>query len=273
MFCSPGLAYLHLPRTGGTFITNLLVNKGVGTRNIATEIGGHDGIRLVPERLRQNALVFGTIRDPWSWCASIDAHYRHKSSLDGFLLEYFGGKNVSFKEALMGMTNPSSVSRLNLNKAARPPGCRLPEERLGAKLASAGIGLYTFMVIRMCCLEDIELLPNLNMALDSPEMGDLPWSVNALIDTAQLREGLHRVLSAWRPGVAADLQQEIFSGASQNAKGNFKGVLQTGRPDPAFYDQEMIQSVLKADGFLFRRFHYDKPVGAPERQPVTLLSR
>jgi len=271
MFYSPGLLYLHLPRTGGTFVTKILSSSGLGTRAIATEIGGHDGAREVPSRMRDSSLIFGTIRDPWSWYASIDAHYRQKSHLDGFLLEYFGGKNLSFKDSLLGMTNPSTMPSTNQSRSVRPPGCRLPVERFASRLSSAGIGLYTYMILRTYCVEEVELLPGLSRALGGLDSLGIPWEVAALIDTAQLRDGLHSVISAWNPSKGDELGPKIHSEASQNAKGNFKGVLPTGRPDPAIYDSQMIDSVMKSDLFMYELFRYDLPVGAAERKAVTLL--
>lgn len=269
MLVAPGLLYLHLPRTGGTFVTNLLEREGVGTRTLTPEVGGHDGIRRIPERVADSSFVFGTVRDPWSWYASIDTHYRHRSHLDGFLLEAFGKRKVSFKESLLGMTKPSSLTFLRGDGAVRYPGARVPVKGLFGILDRAGIGLYTFMMLRMFVREEIETLPGLSRALEQGV--EIPWSVDLVIDTAQLRDGLSAVVSAWSSEVGDRLYTKIHQEAPSNQKGNGRGVLATGKPDPAYYDSAMIEAVLERDGPMMRLLGFDQPVGSPLRPAVRML--
>lgn len=269
MFYSPGLLYIHgLPRSGGTFIGNILEREGLGSQTLTDEIGGHDGVRQIPEQILSRALVFGTIRDPWSWYCSIDAHYRHKAALDGFLLEYFGRK-ITFKEALLGMTVPSRLTFLRRDRSARYPGARHPVVGLPGLLEDSKIGLWTFMILRQYCLAEAETIPGVGVAL-SEGLLDLPWGVQALVDTAQLREGLSQVITAWRPDIGQRLSSVIQSAAAVNSKSNHRGVLPNGRPDPAVFDQEMQEAVWERDGALMQLFNLHLPVGNEGRAPVLL---
>jgi len=269
MFVGSGLLYIHVPRTGGTFVSNVLEKEGIGSRQLSNEVGGHDGIRDVPERTADATLTFATLRDPWSWYASVDAHYRHKGRFDGALHEYFG-KPVSFKDVIHGFTRPGRGGPIRSDHAARYPGSRLPEPGLPGQLARSGIGLYTWMVIRMLCREPLENVEGLSGILE--EYGDIPWGVNAIIDTAQLRDGLSSILQAWNPGQAASLVGAIQTSAAQNQKGHFRGVLPTGNPDPAIYDSEMQDWIIQADSWIFRRFGFAFPVGDSRRPAVTMVN-
>ncbi len=268
MFYAPGLLYLHMPRTGGTFVSNLLEKHKLGSRQFSMEIGGHDGIRMVPEQVTQRSLVFATLRDPWSWYASIDAHYRHRGRFDGALHEYFK-RAVPFKELMLGFTHPAASSRIPLQRSSRFPGSRLPEDRLPAKIQASGVGLYTWMVLRLFCREPLELVPGIGGILD--QYTDIPWAVNAIVDTAQLRDGLSDIVSAWRPDIGTQIEADIRQSAPQNEKSRFRGVLPTGGPDPAVFDAEAQGWVSQYDGWLIRRFGFDKPVG--QRPAVTLIGR
>jgi len=268
MFYAPGLLYLHLPRTGGTFVSSLLEREKVGSRRLSMEIGGHDGIRCIPEGVSQNSLVFTTMRDPWSWYVSIDTHYRSKGRLDGFLHELFG-KAVPFKEVLRALTHPTSSTMVRPERTARYPGARAPEPGLTGQLANAQIGLYTWMAMRMFCRQPFESVQGVGQMLAPGQ--DIPWDVGAVVDTAQLREGLSMVLDAWNPDAAASILPKIQSYAAQNESSRFRGVLQTGGPDPGLFDAEMQEWVRGADGWLMHRFGFHQPVGI--RPPVTLIRR
>ncbi len=269
MFVGSGLLYIHVPRTGGTFISNVLEKHGVGSRQLSLEVGGHDGIREVPERTTDTTLTFATLRDPWSWYASVDAHYRQKGRFDGALHEYFG-KQVSFKEVIQGFTQAGNGSKVRTDHTARYPGARHPEPGLPGQLARSGVGLYTWMVIRMLCREPLESVDGLSRMLD--QYGDIPWGVNAIIDTAQLREGLSAVLQAWNPQQAQSLVPAVQTSAPENQKGHYRGVLPTGNPDPGIYDPEMQEWIIQSDGWLFRRFGFAFPVGSPHRPAVTMVN-
>lgn len=268
MFYAPGLLYLHLPRTGGTFICDVLELKGLGSRQLSMEIGGHDGVRAVPENIREQSLVFASLRDPWSWYFSIDAHYRHRGRFDGFLHEMVG-KAVPFKEVMRAFTRPGECPLPKREKNVRYPGSRFYEERFQAKLMESGVGLYTWLVLRMFCSEPFESVPDMRGVLE--QCGDVVWDINAVIDTAQVREGLGVVLDAWRPGAGEELRSELQTHPPKNEKSRYRGVLPTGGPDPAVYDQECQQWVWESDGWLMRRFGFDRPVG--QRPAVTLLGR
>lgn len=271
MFYAPGLLYIHIPRTGGSFITSLLEAQHVGTRSVGPEIDGHDSVRSVPTQILERSLVFATVRDPWSWYVSIDAHYRHKSSMDGFLLDYFGGRQVSKKEAILGMTRPSSLSFVGMQKAVKPPGMRRPYPALATQLESTGVGLWTWMILHLLCAEEFETLPGLNSALRGLSLSSVPWGVNALVDTAQVREGLSCVVSAWDAERGEQMAPRIASESPKNGTAGFQGVLPTAKPDPGHYDQQLIETILSVDGPMMRMLGFDHPIGSGVRPAVRIV--
>lgn len=246
-------------------MSDLLDKERLGSRQLALEIGGHDGIRSVPESIQSQSLIFATMRDPWSWYASIDAHYRHKGRFDGFLLELFG-KVVPFKEVVRLLTGNVS-DRALLYRDVRYPGARVHEEKLASKISASGLGLYSWLAIRMFCNDEIETVEGLDRVLHADS--DLPWSIHAAVDTAQVRDGLMLVLQAYDPDVAMKVQESVRVHPAQNERSRYRGVMPNGQPDPSVYDQEMQEWVLRADSWMMQRFQFHLPVG--QRSPITLL--
>lgn len=267
MYIAPGLIYLHIPRTGGTFVSHLLDRHKLGSMHFSGEVTGHEGISSLPEGHAAQSLVFASVRDPWSWYCSINAHYRHKSNLDGFLHEIFV-RSVPFKEVMRAFTRPSEVSLERQSKAVRYPGARIPEERFLGKLAESGLGLWSWMILRTLCMDRVELVPGVirHLELDG---ADVPWSIDAVIDTAQLRDGLCQIIGAWRPDLLATMENDIQTGEAMNKKAGHRGVQPNGRPDPAYFCTESQNWVNEADGWMMRRLGFDKPVGI--RPAVQLL--
>lgn len=269
MYYAPGLLYIHYARTGGTFFADFMEKAKVGgSRQLTMDIGGHDGVRVIPPQVLQNSLVVTTLRDPWSLYCSWDAMYRNKGRFDGFLHQVFG-KAVNFKQVVWGLTHPREAGLLRNNKPILWPGARSPDPHMLAQIAESGVGLYTWIALRMFCLEAFESVPGLRQIVE--EHGDVPWGVNAVIDTAQLRDGMSQVLHAWRPDLAAQLEDQLRNHPAMNQKANFRGVLPTAKPDPSVYDADMQRWVLEADGWLLHRFGFDQPVGL--RPAVTVLPR
>jgi hypothetical protein len=258
MFYAPGLLYIHFPHAGGTFVTKVLEKHRLGSRQISMEIGGHDPVRNVPPQILENTLTFATLRDPWSWYASVDARYRHKGFFDGFLHDYFR-RSCGFKDMLKGLVRPGDCPNIHPGTSSRYPGARVAEEGLPGRLASSGLGLYSWMVLRMFGSEPLEDVPGVAQLLE--EYTDIPWGIQALIDSSQLREGLSSVVSAWRPDLQDTMVPAIMGNPAENEVSRYRGVLMNGQPDPSLYDREMQDWVRQADGWVMRRFGFDEPIG------------
>lgn len=268
MYVAPGLLYLHLPRTAGTFVTNVLERTGSGSRNVPG-LMPHDGVRKVGE-LASDRLVFGSIRDPWSWYVSFYSSFKHHKTggLTGPLAEFCGNR-ATFKDALVAMTRPVGQAVVGSPKF---PGHPAGVDRLGQTLLDAGIELWSWYIMTTFCLEPIETVEALSNRLD--DESDLPWAVHVLVDAATIEDGLAEVLRAWNGPKIMETITMLASAPPINESPpstSWKGVRPSGRPDPRWWDGESIRTVEEVDGFLMRRFGFDKPVGA--RSPVHTLER
>jgi hypothetical protein len=264
MLVAPGMVYLHLPRTGGTFVSTVLETNGIGMRPVMEGWTGHEGVRELPRTTTDRNFVFASIRDPWSWYCSVDAHFRSDRHFQGFLHGYFG-KVVGFPEVLHGLTRPAAYGKVDLDRTVSHPGGK-PIPRFARELSTANIGLYTWMILHMFCREPLERVPDVQQYLSQ---GDALWDIDAVIDIAHLREGLSLILQSLNLDVSGKAAHDINSRAVANKSAGHRGVLANGRPDPAHYSREAQQWVEESDGWALRRFGFDKP--AKERSALIFL--
>ncbi len=266
MYVASGLLFLHVPRSAGTFVTNVL-ERVPGTRNV-NGTSPFDGVRKLGE-ISSNRLTFGCIRDPWSWYVSLYCSYKNKSGgLTGPLSDVCGN-GASFAKALVAMTKPEGQALLT---APKYPGHPTGLPQLGRTLRSTGIGLWSWYVATTYCVEPVEEDPGFNRRLD--DGGDLPWSADVLVDSASVGEGLSQVLSAWGGPKAAETKAFLERAPPINEappQYSWKGVRPSGRPDPRWWDEESTRAVLEVDGPLLRRFGFDAPPGG--RPVCHLLQR
>jgi len=153
------LLHIHMPKTGGLWVGRVLLAAG------GTKVAGlrrHDPHNAVPDEVREGRLVFGTIRDPWSWYLSFWRHLR--VGRDGqMLLRQLGRGDQNFGPFLRGATDPGVW-------------CRMPDSLTSGwwDWPVGGDGLYT---------ETFRAI-----------YGEGGHGVDALIDTAQLTVGLSELL-------------------------------------------------------------------------------
>lgn len=96
--------YLHMPKTGGMWVSNILLANG-GHKIKGTGLHRHAGVSKLSEEHLQGKIVFGTIRDPWTWYVSLWRHLQ--IGKDGqALLDYLGQGSREFSPFLEGATNP-----------------------------------------------------------------------------------------------------------------------------------------------------------------------
>jgi hypothetical protein len=96
------MLYVHMPKTGGIWVTKVLETVG-GTR--IPKLHRHCNAQDIPDTWRDGRLMFGTIRDPWSWYVSL---WRHLAlGRDGqMLLRHLGKGDQGFEAFLRGATDP-----------------------------------------------------------------------------------------------------------------------------------------------------------------------
>lgn len=259
MYVAPGLLFLHVPRSAGTFVTNILERGGSGSRSVGGLLP-HDGVRKVGE-LASGRLVFGCVRDPWSWYLSFYSSFKNHKT--GGLLGPLGevcGNGADFKKALAAMTKPVGQALVHSPKY---PGHPAGIPQLGRGLRSSGIGLWSWYLATTFCLEEVESMEGLSGLLS--DGADLPWSVDVLLDAATVEDGLSRLLHAWggpRSTETASLLTRAPPVNESPPNVSWRGVRPSGKPDPRWWDEESIEAVLEVDGGLLERFGFGSPVGA-----------
>lgn len=95
MFVADKFVFIHLPRTGGTFVLDVIQKFFPSVR----EIGHHLPLTFLPDNYK-NLPVLGTIRNPWDFYVSL-YHYvltnNRQSILAAWMTDY--GTNSSFQQS------------------------------------------------------------------------------------------------------------------------------------------------------------------------------
>jgi hypothetical protein len=90
MLITREFVFLHIPKTGGTFLRSVcaehfpVVDEGIK----------HGGLRAIPERFRQLPR-FTLVRNPWDWHVSFYA-YMHESAPEPWLRDWCAGSFETF---------------------------------------------------------------------------------------------------------------------------------------------------------------------------------
>ena len=222
------VVYVHIPKTGGTQSRETLRPHG-GRK----EGAGHDSIRVVPYALRASSLCVASIRDPWSWYASLYEHAMNLGDEGRRLLKQWGNGSDDWAAVLYGMTHP-----LDLPSAPKVPGVVF--RHVGSyPRSTAPHGLFTW-VLRYFCQER-----------------DGTWAIDAVIDTAQLSAG-------W---------SSILNEPPTDARANARRPLALPADYAEAYTPEMIEWVRRADAPMVGLFGFDPfaPMAQPVTHLCTLL--
>lgn len=219
----------------------------------------HSGVRKVPDVMLGERLVFGCIRDPWSWYVSYYLHALNPKTgtLTGPLAQICGNK-ASFSDVVETLTMPTG-SALHIEPKL------LGEEnavnkKIGSVLASSQIGLWSWTLLSSLC----------DMPAEEQEIrAEPPWYADVVIDAATVEIGLAEIIS--QTSVDPDPSLRFLEQAAplNESTKPWQGVRPSGRPDPRWWTAKTIANVMKVDGALLHRFGYDRPVGA--RPPLHVL--
>jgi hypothetical protein len=145
MIATPHFVYLHLHKSGGTFVNDCLMRFVPGAR----ELGYHLPRRMIPGPLRALP-VLGFVRNPWayyvSWyafqsamkqpnhlfrCVSRGGSLPFKRTLHNLLT--LGSDAIGFDEVLAGLPLEYTSAGLNLTRAALEP------------LRGRSVGFYSYL--------------------------------------------------------------------------------------------------------------------------------
>lgn len=90
--------YVHMPKTGGSWVARFLGGQH-GTQFLGT--GGHMPAKLLKGHQMKDRILWGTIRDPWSWYLSW-YHHGMKAVQNRKVMAEYGNGSTEFKDVLMG---------------------------------------------------------------------------------------------------------------------------------------------------------------------------
>lgn len=61
--------YVHMPKTGGTWVRNVMRGE-LGEIPVSKKLQGHSPASIITPEMAEGKTVFGSYRDPWSWYES-----------------------------------------------------------------------------------------------------------------------------------------------------------------------------------------------------------
>lgn len=251
MIATERLAYVHTPKTGGSWVTEQLrvyLGGYPATR-------GHLPARCLEADVVGDRLVFGTIRNPWAWYASWFFHaMRTGTSLRERVAEY-GRGSLEFRDVLYGVTHPSPETTCLTEEMAGPGvffRAFAPVETLD--FATGDLGLYSWTVRNM-------YRPAAGRGVDKGPAVDrngtlTGWLADAFLDLPSVRRTLpalaHGVGERARPAKGTKPMPNRLDCVEINTakKHGAAYVLED------LYDTEMIEWVRQADSELIEAFGY-----------------
>ncbi len=149
MIVTDRMLFLHLHKSGGTFVNALLMRSLPSAR----QIGYHLPYRVVPDACRDLPVV-GTVRSPWAYYVSW-YHFQLGRPKRNILFQLCSNDGaLGFKETVANLANLSADERrLDLLEKALPDtfgkaGLNLTKTCVG-DLREGGLGFYSFLYERL----------------------------------------------------------------------------------------------------------------------------
>lgn len=227
MIVCDGFVFLHLHKSGGTFVNELLLNCEPSARRL----GYHLPYHALPAAHRAKP-VLGTVRNPYeyyvSWYA-FQSSQRRPNPL--FLLcSRDGTRDFSATiEALLGLESDCAAFaalRARLPDAFREAGLNLTKTCLDP-LAGSGLGFYTFLHDRLYA------------GARTPQ----------IVKTSQIRTGLIPILE--RLGCTARARMTLFMEQVPALNRSTHGEVDT------YYSADLRRRIATADAPLIARYEFD----------------
>jgi hypothetical protein len=149
MIVTDRLVFLHLHKSGGTFVNALLMRCAPS----AMRVGYHLPYRQLPQIYR-NLPVIGTVRSPWAYYVSW-YHFQRSQQNPNILFEICSnGGEFGFKETITNLARLSGdEARLGQLEEGVPDhfvnhGLNLTKRCVG-ELRERGLGFYSFLYARL----------------------------------------------------------------------------------------------------------------------------
>ncbi|NPU91644.1 MAG: hypothetical protein HPY82_06990 [Gammaproteobacteria bacterium] len=233
MIVTPHFVFLHLHRTGGRFVRQLLLDQVEGSR----EIGYHFPAALIPASHR-HLPVLGLVRDPWDWYVSWYEFNRARPRSAIFTVASAGGR-LDFRHTLLNMlwlgSDEPRMRQLKSDMIGQLPRSILGNRGAGitqhdlAGFNCGQTGYYSWLVQHMY-----------GARLLQPDM--------LLGHFENLREDLLRLLLESGCKLTAAMVQTLRTAAPANA--SCRGIT------AEYYDAETWQAVAHQEAWICRQFDY-----------------
>lgn len=227
MIVTPRFVFLHLHKSGGTFVNAGLMRFLPGAR----QIGYHLPRSMVPEQFASLPLL-GLVRNPWSYYVSWYSFQRSRPQPNALFQILSAGGTRDFKGTLRAMLSlDRDIGLLNqllavLPRAYTNQGLNLPGFALAA-IRDSDMGFYSFLYRYMYG-------PDVNAV-----------SVGRM---ERLRTELLGMLTEIGEPIAADLREYISNAPAVNTS--------THGAYAEFYDEELAELVAERDRFVIARHDY-----------------
>ena len=272
MYQSDHLTFIHMQKTGGSHIVNLLKNILPGV-----EIGRHNAATAA--QIRKFPFFVSSIRNPWDWYVSLWAYgvqgkgaFANRLTNRNLLYPVKSALRnpqdciTSFREELSKDVNTWREAyrdsddvlafRKWLKMIHNPKNSFLLGEGYGSSSITQWCGLMTYRYLNMCCINTQEL-SDPDFINDIDNLADFDHHnnyVNFFIRQENLEQGLCEAISRVRPLTSAE-QDLIFAKQRTNASKRNRSVAE-------YYDDETIDLVLQRDRLLVEKFEYAPAVCA-----------
>lgn len=247
MICTPTFTFIHLHKTGGQSINELLLNHIPE----AKEIGYHLPVAHLPSQAK-SLPVIGVIRNPWDWYVSWYAFNNLRGVKNPLFNIVSRGKQADFKETIQNLLRYPEINAQNaiFKNSHR---ALLPEtfENDGGAGFTKGcvdffesneIGYYSLLIERMFGEESDHL---------------------KLLRFERLATEFRHVISELEVPEASDILAALDQQPRKNssARGHYAH----------YYDDELRDLVAKKEHSIIQRFGYAFDV-APQNSPVPPLA-
>lgn len=227
MIVTPRFVFLHLHKSGGTFVNTGLVRFVAGAR----QIGYHLPRSMIPQQFASLPLL-GLVRNPWSYYVSWYSFQRARPRPNALFLTLSDGGTLDFKATVRNMLNLGrDEALLDRVLAALPAaytnqGLNLPSAAL-APIRGSGLGFYSFLY----------------RYLYGPEVSQV-----SIARMEQLRSEVPRLLESVGEPLTAALRDYIDTAPALNTSEH--------EPHRQLYDAELAQLVAERDRFVIERHGY-----------------
>ena len=147
MIVTDKFVFVHLPRSGGTFICELIRKFFPSAR----EIGHHMPRKLLPQKY-SHLPVLGTIRNPWDFYVSFYHYVQSKSAASTFLAWMRENSTADFRGSIRNILNlTTDEQRLDKLLSLLPEQVDYSRTQIPnvskhtlEKVRGSGVGYYTF---------------------------------------------------------------------------------------------------------------------------------